>query len=76
MLAILITICGLIYKKIAVILVNKENYRDEQSYESALTKMMYTFMFWNVYFSYFIQAFWEQNFSKLGNSVFTFMVFK
>jgi hypothetical protein len=75
-LAVLITICGLIYKKIAVFLVNLENHRDESSYEAALANMIYKFMFWNVYVSYFILAFWERNFYKLGRAVFTFMVFK
>lgn len=38
--------------------------------------MTYKFMFWNVYISYFILAFWERSVAKLAQSVFTFMVYK
>lgn len=38
--------------------------------------MNYKFQFWNVYFSYFILAFWQRNITVLAQAVFTYIVFK
>lgn len=75
-LAVVISIAGAIYDRIARKLCDMENHRDQEAYEFSLTQMNYKFMFWNVYFSYFILAFWERNVAKLAKSVFTFMVYK
>lgn len=39
--AIVIIIAGIIYKKVAITLVDKENHRDEHSYEYSLTQKTY-----------------------------------
>ena len=75
-LAFIIVVCAAVYEKIAKMLVNLENHRDQQSYEESLTYMNYKFQFWNVYFSYFILAFWQRNITVLAQAVFTYIVFK
>lgn len=55
-----------IYKRIAERVVDRENHRDQSSYEASLTLMVYKFTFWNSYSFCFILAFWERSVGKLA----------
>jgi hypothetical protein len=55
-----------IYHYIAKILVEKENHRTQDNYESSMVQKIYIFNFVNLYISNFVFAFWARSFIKLA----------
>ena len=69
-------ILGEIYKVYARWLVDKENHRDEESYESSLSRKRYIFDFVNNYVTLYFLAFWDRSLAQLAQNMITFIVVK
>ncbi len=72
----LIFIYGAAYKAIAIILVDRENHRYQQTYEDSLINKMYMFQFINSYISNYIIAYWVRDFGILATNLMVILVFK
>lgn len=72
----LIFIYGAAYKSIAIILVDRENHRYQQTYEDSLINKMYMFQFINSYISNYIIAYWVRDFGILATNLMVILVFK
>ena len=72
----LIFIYGAAYKTIAIILVDKENHRYQQTWEDSLINKMYMFQFINSYISNYIIAYWVRDFGQLATNLMVILVFK
>uniref|UniRef100_A0AAV2JU57 Anoctamin n=1 Tax=Knipowitschia caucasica TaxID=637954 RepID=A0AAV2JU57_KNICA len=76
LLAITVTICDEVYKKIAYWLNNMENYRLQSAYESNLIIKMVFFEFINSYLSLFYIAFYLKDMERLKEMLATLLIFR
>ena len=75
-LTVIIILAGETFKIVATKIVDKENHRDNVSYENALILKNYYFSFVNSYISCFIMAFWARNVYELSVQLATIIVIK
>ncbi|KAK7944668.1 hypothetical protein WMY93_000396 [Mugilogobius chulae] len=76
LLAITVTICDEVYKKIAYWLNNMENYRLQSAYENNLIMKMVFFEFINSYLSLFYIAFYLKDMERLKEMLATLLIFR
>ncbi|XP_035026716.1 anoctamin-8 isoform X2 [Hippoglossus stenolepis] len=76
LLAITVTICDEVYKKIAYWLNDMENYRLQSAYESNLIIKMVFFEFINSYLSLFYIAFYLKDMERLKEMLATLLIFR
>lgn len=74
--SIIIIVLGVVYKKVAILLVNWENHRLQQDWEDSLITKAFAFQFVNSYIALFAFAFAEQNFNTLAYNVAIFIIVK
>lgn len=72
--SIVISIFGMIYKKVAMFLVESENHRYAEEFENSLINKIYMFYFINAYISNYIYAFWRRDFLNVAINLIIVMV--
>ncbi|XP_064848435.1 anoctamin-8-like isoform X1 [Oncorhynchus masou masou] len=76
LLAIVVTVCGEVYRKIAHWLNDMENYRLQSAYENNLIIKMFFFEFINSYLSLFYIGFYLKDMERLKEMLATLLIFR
>ena len=74
--ALVITLLGTIYKKMAVILANWENHKYKEAWENSLISKTFAFLFVNAYISLFTKAFALRSFNDVAVLLITILAAK